>query len=230
MSHPNFIKIKREVVESPDNATINPFLGVGVREMARKTGLDPGYLSRVKNGKTTISLKRYIELTKAWEELYNEEEKQLRAKGLYTCTKCGKPRPIEDFYIRKSGIQADQKFGHCKLCDSKRYQEFYEENKESIIERNERYKAENADKLREAQRRRSKTPEEVFKNKARRRVNYAIKTGRISSQPCEECGVLPTDFHHTNGYEEENALTGKWLCRKHHAAAHVAIRRARYEE
>lgn len=75
MSHPNHIKIRR--VLKPPETSINPFLGVSVREMAKRTGLDKGYLSRVKNGKITITQERYEFLEMVWQEIYTAEQKTL---------------------------------------------------------------------------------------------------------------------------------------------------------
>lgn len=73
MSHPNFIKIKRVVIERAPCEIVNPFLGLGIREMARETKLDPGYLSRVKSGKLAITPERFQELVDASERISNRE-------------------------------------------------------------------------------------------------------------------------------------------------------------
>lgn len=69
MSHPNLVKIKRIVIESPPDATISPFLGVSLRQLSKETGLDHAYLGRVKNGQIPVTIERYKELCKAWERL-----------------------------------------------------------------------------------------------------------------------------------------------------------------
>ena len=74
MSHINKVKIRRIVIEPAPIEYISPFLGVGIRELSRKTGLDAAYLSRVKNGRTTVTLERYMQLVKASLELSGDEE------------------------------------------------------------------------------------------------------------------------------------------------------------
>lgn len=58
------------------------------------------------------------------------------------------------------------------------------------------------------------------KNKARHAVRYAISIGKFERKPCKACGEIKVDFHHTNGYEQENWFVGDFLCRKHHAEKH----------
>jgi hypothetical protein len=58
------------------------------------------------------------------------------------------------------------------------------------------------------------------KMKARKAVRNAIAQGKFERKPCEVCGNDKTDFHHSNGYQEENWFVGNFLCRKHHAERH----------
>ena len=48
-------------------------------------------------------------------------------------------------------------------------------------------------------------------------VYLAIKSGKLTRQPCEICGKLPADAHHDD-YSEP--LTIRWLCRRHHRLTH----------
>lgn len=49
-------------------------------------------------------------------------------------------------------------------------------------------------------------------------VKTAIRSGRLTRQPCEVCGGEPSDAHHTD-YDRPYDVT--WLCRKHHREAHM---------
>lgn len=53
--------------------------------------------------------------------------------------------------------------------------------------------------------------------KAHLAVAAAVRAGRITRQPCQECGHPRTDAHHQN-YGEP--LSVEWLCRRHHVARH----------
>jgi hypothetical protein len=46
----------------------------------------------------------------------------------------------------------------------------------------------------------------------------ALRRGLIARKPCEVCGCEQTDAHHDNYLEP---LRVRWLCRRHHKAAHV---------
>ncbi len=54
------------------------------------------------------------------------------------------------------------------------------------------------------------------KDKARQRVNNAVRDGRLPRKPCEVCGVAKVEAHHT---DYRKPLDVKWLCRQHHLEA-----------
>lgn len=56
------------------------------------------------------------------------------------------------------------------------------------------------------------------KIKARKKLNFALRLGKIKRLPCEVCGNLESEGHHHNGYETEHALDVRWLCNEHHWA------------
>jgi ribosomal protein S27AE len=54
---------------------------------------------------------------------------------------------------------------------------------------------------------------------ARRKVYYAVKSGKLKRGKCEVKGCVEiTTFAHHEDYSKP--LEVKWLCRKHHRAAH----------
>ena len=65
---------------------------------------------------------------------------------------------------------------------------------------------------------RAKNPEKV---KAHRIVFVEIRAGRIKAEPCEVCGVFPTECHHENYLKP---LQIKWLCKRHHREADISRR------
>lgn len=53
--------------------------------------------------------------------------------------------------------------------------------------------------------------------KARRKVHYAIKNGKLKRGCCEECGESKTFAHHE---DYSKPLEVNWLCIKHHREKH----------
>jgi len=49
----------------------------------------------------------------------------------------------------------------------------------------------------------------------------ALRRGLIQQQPCEVCGIEAVDAHHDDYSRPMNV---RWLCRKHHKAAHRTMR------
>lgn len=59
------------------------------------------------------------------------------------------------------------------------------------------------------------------KRRAHQRVKWAKRTGRLTPQPCEVCGLENTEAHHD---DYEQPLVVRWLCRRHHRAWHKRMR------
>ena len=51
----------------------------------------------------------------------------------------------------------------------------------------------------------------------------AERRGLVQRTPCEVCGAEDTDAHHYRGYHQPLAV--RFLCRRHHKAAHRAERK-----
>ena len=54
----------------------------------------------------------------------------------------------------------------------------------------------------------------------KKRVQHAIKAGRLVRASCQVCGDPDTHGHHHRGYAPEHVLDVVWLCPKHHTEAH----------
>lgn len=54
-------------------------------------------------------------------------------------------------------------------------------------------------------------------NKFYSKVRYAIKTGKIVKQPCEICGEIKVEAHHS---DYNKPLKVMWLCKEHHLSQH----------
>lgn len=56
------------------------------------------------------------------------------------------------------------------------------------------------------------------KIKARNDSSYAVRSGRITRQPCSVCGDPESEKHHP---DYDNPLEVVWLCRCHHMEEHI---------
>ena len=68
--------------------------------------------------------------------------------------------------------------------------------------------------IRKANKMRLKYPE---KWKARQKLRYAVRVGKVIKKPCEVCGDVNVFGHH-NDYSKPFEV--RWLCRKHHRELH----------
>lgn len=131
------------------------------------------------------------------------------------CRVCGAERPHDDFYARQ--LRKCGTVGECKTCTKERV----------------RLRARTSEKVREYDRKRSKTAErkahikEVSRRwreqniagaKAHSAVSYALRSGKIAKEPCLFCGSAQVHAHHKN-YAEPLAVI--WLCAKCHHRLHA---------
>ena len=83
-----------------------------------------------------------------------------------TCTKCGETKPFTEFYKRKGskdGYRSD-----CKSCRRAHVRQYYQENKEKVIEYNRWYKEEHKEERKEYNRRYNQENKEKIAEKKRR--------------------------------------------------------------
>lgn len=62
-----------------------------------------------------------------------------------------------------------------------------------------------------------KNPEKI---KAHQKFHAALRSGRLTKSPCEECGEEKAQAHHGN-YKEP--LKVRWLCASHHKLVHLIV-------
>jgi hypothetical protein len=129
------------------------------------------------------------------------------------CFKCGVILPLDEFYIHRQ--MADGHLNKCKRCTrldvhlhrfDPRFRDrvlAYDYTRRQSVERKQQF-------LEAERKRRMRHPEKV---KARQRINYAIKTGKVRRQSCEVCGALRAEAHHLD-YSQPFAV--RWFCSKHH--------------
>lgn len=127
------------------------------------------------------------------------------------CFKCGKEKPLSDFYAHKSN--KDGLLGKCKDCTKKDARkvrlkkiEYYREydrkrgnrqSKEYISEYRKKY---------------------PNKYRATTMVKNARRDGRLFVEPCEVCGTVTSVHAHHDDYAKP--LNVRWLCAAHHSQWH----------
>lgn len=129
------------------------------------------------------------------------------------CFKCKRILPFNAFYRHKR--MADGHLNKCKLCTTKDVSARYNDPiaRTSIIayeKRREKDPQRRAKKIEYQRVRRLKSP---GKNRARQKVNNAIRDGRLKRGPCEICGNKKVEAHHK---DYRQYLKVNWFCRKHH--------------
>lgn len=62
---------------------------------------------------------------------------------------------------------------------------------------------------------------EPVQEAARRQVAHAVRSGKLTRQPCEKCGLAKSEAHHD---DYTKPLEVRWLCRTHHVEHHTAER------
>ncbi len=137
-----------------------------------------------------------------------------------SCKICKKTKRIEDYYLnhKLSG-------GHwnaCKKCVKARVNKRYYDPiaRKKIIEyeriRGQKENRKLKDRIYKLERRLRNSG----KYKARYKMRNAIRDGKLIPSPCEVCGELKVEGHHT---DYRKPLFVKWLCHKHHLEAENKI-------
>ena len=149
------------------------------------------------------------------------------------CFKCEKEKPLSEFY--KHCQMADGHLGKCKECAKK-----------DVL----KHRAENLDEIRAYDRKRGDLPHRVALrkeyqktengkialNRGRRKYKKshpiemaaqalllrAVKSGKITKEPCSVCGsTYRIHGHHEDYYKPLEVI---WFCPKHHSAYHKRLR------
>lgn len=93
----------------------------------------------------------------------------------------------------------------------------YAANREKEIERKKKYRQTDAGKAATKKSLQNAYIRDKHKILARQAVQKAVKSGRLSRQPCEVCGNTTVDAHHSD-YAKK--LDVSWLCETHHYELH----------
>jgi len=161
-----------------------------------------------------------------------------------TCLKCGKEKPISEFYSFKRDGEL-KPTSQCKKCicatvDRRRKlkestdPDWVMKEAERHRKKQEKYRklgranVSTGAKKREVMKRWEKN--NPLKYAAKILCGNSIRDGKLIPKNCEVCGKKKTDAHHE---DYTKPLEVHWLCRKHHTERHVEIndakRRAKVE-
>lgn len=142
------------------------------------------------------------------------------------CTQCGETKPLDGFYL--NARMSDGHLSQCKSC---------------VKARVRRYRNDNLDSIRQYDRGRSGLPhrvalrKEVFerykaeqpdRRAAHIAVGNALRSGKLTRQPCAFCGS--TDALEAHHHDYSKPLDVTWLCTPCHRKFHGLERMATYRE
>ncbi len=123
------------------------------------------------------------------------------------CFKCGIEKPLDGFYPHRQ--MWDGHLNKCKECAKRDTQVDYRQRIDSHKQyerQREQDPHRKESKLRYQTTSRSRHPD---RHRARRAVQYAIRTGKITRQPCCYCGAVDTEAHHA---DYSKPLDVRWVC------------------
>lgn len=136
--------------------------------------------------------------------------------GQKRCFKCGEMKPVFQFY--KHPMMADGRLNKCRLCTKR-------DVRENRYAKHAYYRAYDAIRAKTPKRRElsARTQarmriESPGKTKARNRVTNAVRDGRLTKQPCVDCGHSERVTAHHTDYRKP--LLVEWLCWPCHGRRH----------
>lgn len=127
------------------------------------------------------------------------------------CFKCHRALPLSEFY--KHPMMGDGHLGKCKRCTRLDVRANRAAKREQYLEY-DRMRSKNPERQKAIQASTNRDPLKVWSRKA---TKSALAWGIIERKPCEVCGDLKSDAHHT---DYRDPLAVRWLCRQHHMEAH----------
>ena len=139
---------------------------------------------------------------------------------LKTCFKCGKTKPITDFYAHKQ--MKDGHLNKCKECTKRDANNHRNQNLDFYRKYDiERSKTEKRRALSIMVGKKWEAAHRDRKN-AQQKLRYAVKTGKVIKHPCFVCGKEKTEGHLP---DYSRPLDVVWLCEPHHAQAHALLKK-----
>ena len=134
-----------------------------------------------------------------------------------SCRGCGQDKRLGAFHSDRS--RPDGLRNQCKACVNRYHRELRAKKPGHYIDYSRRYyRKHSTEIIRYEQARRASMQVRYAANNA---VNNAIRDGKLERQPCEVCGKPNAHGHHE---DYSKPLDVNWLCRRHHADRHRALR------
>lgn len=116
---------------------------------------------------------------------------------LKKCSQCNQELPISDFYkwkYSKDGLRSE-----CKACSKLNNKQYYDANKQQIIDNVARYTESHRDQVKQYQHEYAKNNSEILKNYYKERGMDKKRKVDTYKTPCAKCGesrLYVIDFHH----------------------------------
>lgn len=116
------------------------------------------------------------------------------------------------------GRHASCDCGLCRKCKGRIYMRGWTaRNRERARQASAKFREQNIEKVRAADRARGYRPGPPEKVKARGAVKHALMRGVLVRRPCEVCGAAEVQAHHD---DYGKPLDVRWLCTTHHGELH----------
>lgn len=153
---------------------------------------------------------------KASRENYTRPENP-PSKNPKLCAICSTTKPASEFY--KDSRNADGLKHSCVDCLKQRSRSYSRANTQLKSARHKLAMQDPAARAKRNQHTRiiQSKPENRSRHLARLKLNYAIRSGKITRLPCEVCGNPKSQAHHD---DYSKPLDVKWKCQKHHSEIH----------
>lgn len=132
-----------------------------------------------------------------------------------SCFKCNIIQPLTNFY--KHPQMPDGHVNKCKECNKKDTHDHYITKREYYAEKRRERRQDPKRKRKHLDTIRKYRLANPDKYKAQSAVNNALRSGKLTRQPCEQCGDVKSQGHHD---DYSKPLDVRWLCFTHHREHH----------
>lgn len=135
--------------------------------------------------------------------------------GTKRCFKCEREVPVDQFY--RHPRMADGRLNKCKTCTKRDVTENYAKRRKQFAEYERRRTADPVRRAKRTEYQRRSRERNRKKYVARRRVSQAVRSGVLVPRPCENCGSVLVQAHHS---DYDKPIQVSWLCFSCHLAEH----------
>lgn len=148
--------------------------------------------------------------------------KPARTRRTRVCTKCGREKPLDAFFLDK---RTGKPRSWCKACCNAYNRAYRRANLDHVRARDRRFYR----KYKAKQAARERRPDVKAKRAIRQAVYWAVRTGVIRRPTrCERCGQSPPPHRlHAHHPDYAKPLDVVWLCSLCHGLEHARLRAER---